>query len=103
MYRKSWITILLILAISCLISCAAKPRIEISMETVEGREGAHVDARMRALTIEQRSVLSTVEPLDEVLLFELTKGQQINPYILYLGESLGKRRTVMQRLRNQRP
>lgn len=81
MYRKSWSTILFILTISLLMACAAKPRIEIYMEPVVGREGAQVDTRTGALTVEQRGVQVTVEPLDEVELFELAKDQRINPYI----------------------
>jgi len=81
MHRKPWCTILLSLTVTMLMACAAKPRIEIYMEPVPSREGAHVDTRTGALTAEQRGVQVTVEPLDEVELFELTKDQRINPYI----------------------
>ena len=81
MYRESWKTITLILIASFLAACAAKPRVDIYIEPVVGREGALADKRTGALTLEQHGVEITVEPLDEVELFELTKRPEINPYI----------------------
>ena len=62
---------------------------DIYIEPVVGREGTQVDERTGALTTEQHGVEITVEPLDEVELFELTKRPEINPYIGVM--SLGKR------------
>ena len=81
MYRESWKSIPLFLIIGLLAACAARPHVDIYIEPVAGREGTEVNARTGALTVEQHGVEVTVEPLDEVELFELTKRPEINPYI----------------------
>ena len=81
MYRDSWQSIPVFLIVSLLAACAAKPRVDIYIEPVVGREGTEVDERTGAITTEQHGVEITVEPLDEVELFELTKRPEINPYI----------------------
>ena len=81
MYRESWKSIPLFLLISFLAACAARPRVDIYIEPVVGKEGTLVDERTGALTTEQHGVEITVGPLDEVELFELTKRPEINPYI----------------------
>ena len=81
MYRAFWKPITLFLIASLLAACAARPRVDIYIEPIVGREGTVVDKRTGALTLEQHGVEVTVEPLDEVELFELTKRPEINPYI----------------------
>ena len=67
--------------ISILVGCAPKPQIEIYMEPVTGRERAQIDAQTGSISIEQHGVQITLEPLDEVKLFELTEDPRINPYL----------------------
>lgn len=80
-YRNFLGIFALITLISILVGCAPKPQIEIYMEPVMGREGAEVDAQAGFVSVEQHDVQITLEPLDEVKLFELTEDPRINPYI----------------------
>ena len=81
MCRKFWGLLPLVMTISLLMGCGAKPHIEIYMEPVAGETGAQVDTERGLITIEQKGVRITLEPLDEVKLFELTEDAQLNPYI----------------------
>ncbi|MCZ6677943.1 MAG: hypothetical protein O7E52_11905 [Candidatus Poribacteria bacterium] len=81
MYRKILGVFACITAISILVGCAPKPHVEIYMEPVAGKEEAQIDAQTGSITIEQKGVRITLEPLDEVELFELTEDARINPYI----------------------
>jgi hypothetical protein len=81
MYRKFLGIFVLITAISISVGCAPKPQIEIYMEPVAGRERAQVDVETGSISVEQRGVQITLEPLDEVELFELTEDPGINPYL----------------------
>lgn len=81
MYRRFLGIFALIVTISILAGCAPKPQIEIYMEPVMGREGSEIDTQTGSITIEQHGVQITLEPLDEVELFELTEDARINPYI----------------------
>jgi hypothetical protein len=81
MYRKFLGIFALITTISILAGCAPKPQIEIYMEPVGGREGSQIDAQVGSISVEQHGVQITLEPLDEVKLFELTEDARINPYI----------------------
>ena len=81
MYRKFLGIFAFITTISILVGCAPKPQIEIYMEPVAGRERAQIDAQTGSISVEQHGVQITLEPLDEVKLFELTEDPQINPYI----------------------
>ena len=81
MYRKLLGIFALIATISILVGCAPKPQIEIYMEPVAGRERAQIDAETGSVSVEQHDVQITLEPLDEVDLFELTEDPRINPYI----------------------
>lgn len=51
------------------------------MEPVAGREQAQIDTQTGLITVEKQGVRITLEPLDEVKLFELTEHPRINPYI----------------------
>ena len=68
-------------AVGALLACAAKPRVEIHMQPIEGSDGTRINVGTDVLIVEKRGVTVTVEPLDEVELFELTDDQRINPYI----------------------
>ena len=81
MYQKFLGIFALITAISILVGCAPKPRVDIYMEPVADAEQAQVDAQTGSITAEQKGVRVTLGPLDEVELFELTEDARINPYI----------------------
>ena len=81
MYRKFLGIFALITTISILAGCAPKPQIEVYMEPVAGREHAQIDAEAGSISVERRDVEITLEPLDEVDLFELTEDPGINPYL----------------------
>ncbi len=81
MYRKFLGIFALITTISILAGCAPKPQIEIYMEPIAGRERAQIDPQTGSVSVEQHGVQITLEPLDEVDLFELTEDARINPYI----------------------
>ena len=81
MYRKLLGILALITTISILVGCAPKPQVEIYMEPVVGRQGAQIDAQTGSISVEQYGVQITLEPLNEVELFELTEDVRINPYI----------------------
>lgn len=81
MYQKSWRIVLLVLTIGIGAGCAPKPHVDIYMLPVTGQEGAMVDTPKGAVTVEQNGVQITLEPLDEVELYEMTKDFRINPYV----------------------
>ena len=81
MYRKFLGIFALITTISILAGCAPKPQVEIYMEPVVGRKGAEIDEQTGSISVEHRGVQITLEPLDEVDLFELTEDPRINPYL----------------------
>ena len=81
MCRKFLGIFALITTISILAGCAPKPQVEIYMEPVAGRERAEIDAQTGSISVEHHDVQITLEPLDEVDLFELTEDAGINPYI----------------------
>ena len=81
MYRKFLGIFALIATISILVGCAPKPQIEIYMEPVAGREQAQLDEQTGSISVTHHDVQITLEPLDEVELFELTEDPRINPYI----------------------
>lgn len=80
-YRQFLGIFALITAISISVGCAPKPQVEIYMEPVAGRERAEVDVETGSISVEQHDVQITLEPLDEVELFELTEDPRINPYL----------------------
>ena len=81
MYRRFLGIFALITTISILVGCAPKPQIEIYMEPVAGREHAQIDEQAGSISVERHGVQITLEPLDEVDLFELTEDPRINPYL----------------------
>ncbi len=81
MYRTFLGIVALITTISILTGCAPKPQIEVYMEPVAGREHAQIDAEKDSISVEHSDVQITLEPLDEVELFELTEDPRINPYL----------------------
>lgn len=81
MCRKFLGIFALITTISILAGCAPKPQVEIYMEPIAGRKGSQIDAQIGSTSVEQHDVQITLEPLDEVELFELTEDPRINPYL----------------------
>lgn len=71
----------LLTTISILTGCAPKPQVEIYLEPVTGRKGSQIDAQTGSISVDQYGVQITLEPLDEVDLFELTEDPRINPYL----------------------
>lgn len=78
---KFWRLFIPIIAISIWVGCGPKPYTEIYLQPVAGKRNAQVDAKTGSITVEQKGVQITIEPLDEVKLFNLTKDHRINPYI----------------------
>ncbi len=66
------------------IGCAVAPQpsVEISLEPVMGRLSTKIDSEIGAMTVEQKGVAVTLEPLNEVELFELTEDPALNPYLI---------------------
>ena len=81
MYRKFLGIFAPIATISILAGCAPKPQIEVYMEPVAGRRHAQIDEQTGSTSVEKHDVQITLEPLDEVDLFELTEDPRINPYL----------------------
>ena len=81
MYRKFLGIFAPIATISILAGCAPKPQIEVYMEPIAGRKHAQIDEQTGSISVEQRGVQITLEPLDEVELFELTEDPRINPFL----------------------
>ena len=66
-----------------LFGCAAKPTVELHLVPINS-SSIQIDTEIGSATLVQKGVQVTLEPLDEVELFDLTKGGEINPY-LYFG------------------
>ncbi len=75
---------ILILVGGLLAGCAVVPQplVEVYIEPVEGHTNAKVDSETGAVTIQQKGVAVTIEPLDEVEIFALTDDPRINPYLI---------------------
>lgn len=61
---------------------APNPSIDVYIEPIEGRTNTKVNPETKAVTMLQDGVAVTLEPLDEVEIFELTEEPHINPYII---------------------
>lgn len=74
----------LLLTAALLAGCAAAPYplVEVYMEPIEGRFNVQIDPETGAATVEKKGVAVTIEPLDEVQLFELTDDPRVNPYLV---------------------
>ena len=75
---------LLLLTVALLVGCAAvpNPSIEVYMEPIVGRFNAQIDPETGAATVVKKGVAVTIEPLDEIELFELTEDPRANPYLI---------------------
>ena len=75
---------ILILVSVLLASCAVvpQPSVEVYIEPIEGRTDTKIHPETGAVTILQKGVAVTIEPLDEVEIFELTDDPHINPYLI---------------------
>lgn len=75
---------ILILVAMLVVGCAVVPRpsVEVYIEPIEGHTNAKVDPETGAVTIQQKGVSVTIEPLDEVEIFALTDDPRINPYLV---------------------
>ena len=67
-----------------LFGCAAKPQpvVDVYMEPVVERSHAQIDTETGAMTLEQKGVAVTLQPLTEVDLFALTDEPWMNPYLV---------------------
>jgi hypothetical protein len=74
-----------------LVGCAVAPQpsIDVYIEAIEGQTNTKIDPETGAVTVLQKGVAVTIEPLDEVEIFALTDDPRINPYII-----VGKRGNV---------
>ncbi len=67
-----------------LAGCAAAPypSVEVYMEPVAEHFNTKVHPETGAATVVKKGVAVTLEPLDEVELFELTEDPRVNPYLV---------------------
>lgn len=67
-----------------LVGCAVTPQpsVDVFIEAIEGQANSKVHPDTGAITILQQGVAVTIEPLDEVEIYELTDDPHINPYIV---------------------
>lgn len=75
---------LLLLTAALLAGCAVAPNpsIEVYMEPIAGHFNAQIDPETGAATVLKKGVAVTIEPLDEIELFELTEDPKVNPYLM---------------------
>lgn len=75
---------ILILSGLILFACAVvpQPSVDIFIEAVEGKGDSKIDPVSGAVTIIQKGVAVTIEPLDEVEIYALTDNPHINPYVV---------------------
>ncbi len=78
---------ILIFASSLLFGCAIAPQptVDVFIEAIEGQTNSKIDPVTGAITIVQKGVAVTIEPLDEVEIYALTDNPHINPYV-YVGK-----------------
>ena len=76
--------IVLILVSMIMIGCAIAPQptIDIYIEPIEGHTDTKIDPETGAVTMLKNGVAVTMEPLDEVEIFDLTEDPHINPYLI---------------------
>ena len=75
---------LLLLIGTLLAGCAAAPypSVEVYMEPIPERFNVQIHPETGAATVVKKGVAVTIEPLDEVELFELTEDPKVNPYLI---------------------
>ncbi len=82
--QTKWM-LLFVGAVSLMIcGCAVKPQpaVDVYMEPVAERSPAQIDTETGTMTLEQKGVAVTLQPLTEVDLFALTDDPGINPYLV---------------------
>jgi hypothetical protein len=101
MYKRLWDLFFLVVTVSLLVGCGPKLHVDIYMEPVAKGENARINPQTGSITIEQKRVRITLEPLDGVKLFELTEDPSINPYLVSDGRNIDPLYTVFGvRVRN---
>jgi hypothetical protein len=101
MYKRLWDLFFLVVTVSLLVGCGPKLHVDIYMEPVAKSENARINPQTGSITIEQKRVRITLEPLDGVKLFELTEDPSINPYLVSDGRNIDPLYTVFGvRVRN---
>jgi hypothetical protein len=101
MYKRLWDLFFLVVTVSLLVGCGPKLHVDIYMEPVAKGENARINPQTGSITIEQKGVRITLEPLDGVKLFELTEDPSINPYLVSDGRNIDPLYTVFGvRVRN---
>ena len=75
---------MLILVGALLVGCAVAPQpsVDVYIEAIEGRTDTKIHPETGAVTMLQKGVAVTIEPLDEVEIFALTDDPRINPYLI---------------------
>jgi hypothetical protein len=101
MHKRLWDLFFLVVTVSLLVGCGPKLHVDIYMEPVAKGENARINPQTGSITIEQKRVRITLEPLDGVKLFELTEDPSINPYLVSDGRNIDPLYTVFGvRVRN---
>ena len=59
-----------------------QPSADVFIEAIEGQANSKIHPETGAITMIQKGVAVTIEPLDEIEIFELTDNPDINPYIV---------------------
>ena len=75
--------ILILLIMFAFCGCAAKPVVEFYLVPTELAD-IQINTEVGSASLVQKGVQVTIEPLDEIDLFDLTKSDEVNPY-LYVG------------------
>ena len=75
--------ILILLIMFVFYGCAAKPVVEFYLVPTELAD-IQINTEVGSASLVQKGVQVTIEPLDEIDLFDLTKSDEVNPY-LYVG------------------
>ena len=82
--ERKWMLLFVGAVSLVLFGCAAKPQpvVDVYMEPVVERSHAQIDTETGAMTLEQKGVAVTLQPLTEVDLFALTDEPWMNPYLV---------------------
>lgn len=93
-YRKFWGLLFLVAATSYLTGCGLKQHIDVYMEPVAEGEKAQINPQAGSITVEQKGVRITLEPLDSAKLAELIEHPRINPFVVSDGRNSDGRNLV---------
>lgn len=82
--QPKWMLLFVAAVSLVLFGCAAKPQpvVNVYMEPVAERSHAQIDTETGTMTLEQKGVAVTLQPLTEIDLFALTDEPWMNPYLV---------------------